>query len=276
MTGELRNNHAEGHTRFPYGLCAVDDRYLVTTEDYFSAETYSRHRQIVCLYEVTTNKMNILDTHLELSGSKCPVTDGHGNIFVPYQDGVAVVRIVNNGSLALDRTLTDDGKLVGSHAVAVVNDTTLCVIVSKAFSSVRIIYLVDIITDTVLDVLHPPEALEGNIPEAVASIFGSILIAYRNRDAGCKEWSMLLYGPGIAYRTVLKADYLESAKTLSADPYGRFLVVDYKANTIWVLSLTGDVVAKVKAGRPGCVAVSIDGGRLYVGNRDSDTIAVFQ
>ncbi len=287
LIATLKANKGQWLTSYMYGLSAVGESHVITVETFYFPEA----ERAVCYYEIEDGQLNLLDVYRNPQFNKCPATDNQANIFIPCQDSVAVFRITNNRKLVFGRNLTGDGKLLGKsvNAVAVVNDSTLCLLVGSH------VYLLDIITDTVLIDLQSPAApwLTQHVPQAVASTSGFILIAYQycpeyaklswyeeafsySERQSPKGWNMLLYEPGHTYRTLLKTPYLQSVESVSVDSGGRFLVADSAANTIWVLSLTGEVVGEVNVNAPCYISPSTDGKRLYIAKSWDVDVAVFE
>ncbi len=245
------------------GLCAVDDSYFVTVEG--SLETTTR---TICLYQVPTDELILLDTYKELTPARYPRADRSGHIYVPHDDGVAVFRIVEN-RLHMDRNLRggDSGSLTSVFGVAVVNDTTLCVTVW--YGGNRGVYLLDIITDTVLYALHPPEIHDNMFPSGVSVLGGRILVAYNVRG-------LVLYNPDESDGVQLDTPGLRRMNGMTVDPAGRFLVADEKSNTVWVLSVTGKVLARVESDQPVDVTLSPDNSKMYIGHSRSGEITVLE
>ncbi len=243
-------------------LCTVGDGYFVTVEGSFKTTT------TICLYEVTRDGLILLDTYKKLTGAVYPRADKSGHIYVSHSGGVAVFRIVEKG-LHMDRNLRggDSGLLTSVWGVAVVNDTTLCVTVWYAGN--RGVYLLDIITDTVLYTLHPPKIHDNVYPGGVSVLGGRILVAYN--DVG-----LVLYNPGELNGVQLDTPGLRQIDGMTVDPAGRFLVADRKGNTVSVLSVTGKVLAGVESDKPFDITLSPDNSRLYIGDLETGEITVLE
>ncbi len=110
-----------------------------------------------------------------------------------------------------------------------------------------------------LTVLQPPAGLEDQRADSVASLSGSLLVNY-----GLS--SLVLYTTGETFGTVLSMEDLLSGWSIAVGPGGYFLVADGAGNTVWVLSVTGKVLARVEIDRPMDMTLSPDNRRLYIGN----------
>ncbi len=240
-----------GKAGWLWGLAVVGDRHVVTVEE-DRDET-----RLVCLYEVTEDTLTLLDNDLELAGARFPRSDRHGNIYVPHNAGVAIIRIVDNQRLHIDRNLTAGDRLKFVLGAAVVNDTTLCVTGSVQYN--RGVYLLDTMSDTVLTMLQPPAGLEGNIPWEVGSVSVYILVRY------LWDTNMVIYRIENTFGTWLHIEGLKSVWGIAVDPTGRFLVADGNGNTVWVLSVTGEVLARVESDSPRDMTLGSDNKRLYIG-----------
>ncbi len=268
MTAKLQSEIPSGKSEWLWGLAVVGDRHLVTVEGDFGT-TCS-----LCLYEMTESALSLLDSDPELARAGFPRADKHGNIYVPNNAGIAIIRIVDNQHLHIDRILAGGGRLTFVMGVAVLNDTTLCVTRSAQYNDG--VYLLDIISDTVLTVLQPPAGLEHNTPWEVGSVSGYILVRYRH---SLSDTNMVLYTVDETSSTWLHIEGLKSVWGIAVDPTGRFLVADGNGNTVWVLSVTGEVLARVESHFPKDMTLSSDNRRLYVakfGNFESEGITVLQ
>ncbi len=255
MTGKLQSSDIpSGKSGWLWGLAVVGDRHIVTVEGDLG-DTRS-----LCLYEMTESTLTLLDSDLELARARFPRADRHGHIYVPHGAGLAIIRIVDNQHLHIDRILTGGGRLKSVWGVAVVNDTTLCVAGAEQYNNG--IYLLDIITDTVLTVLQPPSGLEGETPYQVGSVSGYILVRYGH---DLFDTNMVIYTVDEMAGTWLQVDGLKSIFDIAVDPAGHFLVADFKGNTVWVLSMTGEVLARVKSDSPYYMTLSSDNRSLYIG-----------
>ncbi len=203
-----------------------------------------------------------------LKQPKQPRTDGQGNIYIPHKDGVAVVTMQGYERLHLERNLTGDGSLTSVQAVAVVDDTTLFVIMESGCK--RNIYLLDIVTDTVLFVARPPIGFEDAHPKAIASSFGSVMVGYGS------GYDILLHSLSHPSWDVIPSKGSISPTSMHVDPEGHFLISDSTENTLWVLSETGEILDKVKADKPCDVAIKPDLRQVYIANCDTGWISVFQ
>ncbi len=219
---------------------------------------------------MTADTLTLLDSDLELGLARCLRTDSHEHIYVPHSAGVALIRIVDNQRLRVDRILTGDGRLKSAMGVAVVNDATLCVSVGRGDN--QGVYLLDVIADTVLTVLQPPAGLEHKLPFGVAALSGSVLVGYMP-IADLALFAATGETPGII---VLHTEDVTSARAVAVDPSGRFLVVDSDSNAVWVVSVTGEVLARVDSDSPGDVTLSPDNRKLYIGNFGTGEITVLQ
>ncbi len=182
--------------------------------------------------------------------------------------GIAVVTMQGYERLRLERNLTGDGSLTSVQAVAVVNDTTLCAVMTSGCK--RNIYLLDILTDTVLKVARPPIGLEDAYPKAVASSSGSILVGYGSGR------EILLYSPDLASLDIIFSKGLISPTSMHVDPEGHFLISESTGNTLWILSETGEILDRVKSDKPCDVAIKPDLSQVYIANCDTGWISVFQ
>ena len=101
----------------------MDDSYFVSVEGRLKITT-------ICLYELSADELILLDRYRELTSARYPRADKSGYTYVPHDDGVAVFRVVKN-RLHMECNLRggDSGSLSSVWAVAVVNDTALCVTV---------------------------------------------------------------------------------------------------------------------------------------------------
>ncbi len=261
----LRTEFASRPGRRLWSLCAVSDLHLMTVEDVENGDS-------VCLYEVTAVGLTLLDSNLRLEWPLYVRCDSSGRIYVSNRAGVTLFRIHSaygeSAQLYEGRLLTGGGRLKCARGLAVVSDTTLCVTVSGTDS--KGVYLLDRITDTILNVLQPPVGLENRIPFGVASFAGSIIKGYQ-----CCS-SLVLYPKGETVGTLLRVQGLGSARRIAVDPVGRFLVADTDGSTVWVLSVTGKVLAKVDCDKPCDITLSSDNSRLCIGNRDTGEITVLQ
>ncbi len=234
----------------------MGDRHLVTVED-----------RSICLYEVTANTLTLLSSDLKLDNALRPRSDRYGHIYVPHRAGVAVIRIVDNQSLHVDRILTGGGRLKPAVGVAVVTDTMLYVTVRDGDN--HGVYLLDVITDTVLAVLQAPGLHDAERPADVAVLSETKLVSY-------DRVGLMLYTPGETAGTNLDIMGLTYMSGVTIDPAGRFLVAGAFSNTVWVLSVTGEVLAGVESDMPWDVTLSSDGSRLYIGNSGTGEITVLQ
>ncbi len=256
MTEKLQNNFE--YRNGLLGLCAVGDYHLIMVN-----QSHSVH-----LFSVSETALMLLsNSDLKLAYAMYPRSDRYGHIFVPHYDGVAVIRIVDKLRLHVDRILTGGGKLSPAYGVAVVNDTTLCVTVWQGDNEGA--YLLDMITDTVLTALQPHGAYDDYPMGGVAVSSGAKLENYDERY-------LVLYSPGETAGTRLDIMGMVSTRGMIVDPAGRFLVADSSSNTVWILSMTGEVLARVKSDNPSDVTLSSDNGKLYIGNGDTGHITVFQ
>ncbi len=233
---------------FMSGLCSLNDSYIVTLE--------VLDRDYLCLYEVQET-LPLLDSAMKLDEPLSPRSDDQGHIYVPHKAGVAVIRIVDNRYLHMDRILTGGGKLKSALGVAVVNDTTLCVTVAGEHNTG--VYLLDVTSDTVLIVLQIPSGLQGKLAYGVASLSGSVLVNYDSA-------SLVLYNTGEICGTLLPIEGLISLSSIAVDSGGGFLIADRSGDTGWVLSVTGEVLARVKSDCPEDVTLDLENRRLYIGS----------
>ncbi len=263
MTGRFQTEIASGSDSRLWAIEAVGDSHLVTVEG--DAVTRS-----LCLYEVTADRMTLLDSHLELDVARSPVADRHGYIYVPHYGGVAVLRMVDNRRLHVDRNLTGGGSLKFVGSVAVVNDTTLCV--RKRWGGDQSVSLLDITTDTLLTVLQQPAGTESKTAATVASVLGSVLVKYSDKTTA----TMVIYPAGNTSGTVLDIEGLKSVWYMTVDPAGRFLLSDRDGKTISVLAVTGEVLARFESDWTGELIHSPDNSRLYTRNTWTGEITVLQ
>ena len=199
--------------------------------------------------------------------ARYPAADRQGYIYVPHNTGVAVLRMVDDRRLHVDRNLTGGGSLKFVDSVAVVNDTTLCVI--KWWGDDQTVSLLDITTDTVLTVLQQPAGTESKTASAVASVLGSVLVKYAHL-------TMVIYTAGKTSGTVLDIEGMKSVSEVTVDPDGRFLLSDRAGKTIWILAVTGEVLARFESDWTGGLIHSPDNSRLYTRNAWTGEITVLQ
>ncbi len=243
----------------------MDGRYFVTLEAEFITTA-------ICLYELIAGELIPLDIYRKLTPNRYPRTDKSGHIYVPHSGGVAVFRIVEN-RLHMDRNLRWGyrGWLRYVNGVAVVNDTTLCVTTGWS-EEIRGVYLVDIMTNTVLNALHLPSYESGLFPSGVGVLGGRKLVAYNYY----RDFTLALYSPGELDGVQLHIPGLRAMGGMAVDPAGRFLVADVESNTVWVLSVTGKVLARVQSDEPIDITLSSDNSKLYIGHYQSGEITVLE
>lgn len=134
-----------------------------------------------------------------------------------------------------------------------------------------VVTTVDIITDTVRRVLLPPEGLELMPPYGAASLSGFILLGYPSVP------KLVLYPPGEIYGSLIHAEGLESSWSIAVDPAGSFLVTEPHRSAVWVLSVSGKVLARAECqDEPYDITLSSDNSRLCIGNNMTGEISVLQ
>ncbi len=279
MNGTLRPAFAGKAGRTLWCVCAVDHSYIVTVEDIEDGDA-------VCLYEETADRLILANRYTRLERPLLARSDSRRRIYVAHKAGIAILRIHRGQTcpkLHGGRILTGGGRLKSVRGLAIVSDTKLCVTASEGNSSG--VYLLDRITDNVLSILQPPQGLGDRVPFGVASLSGSILLGYQS----CPK--LVLYTSVETTETsgtLLHIDGLESATQIAVDPAGRFLIADSDGNTVWVLSVAGEVLARVDSYSP-CDAsarvdsyspcdasLSTDNTRLYIGSYNTGEISVLQ
>ncbi len=268
MTAQLQTRDVyESGDNSLWGLVTVGDRHLVTVDS--SVYDENDDPRSVCLYKVRANTLTLLHSDVKLRYAQSPRADRCGQIYVPHDAGVAVIRIVDNRRLHVDRILTGDDMLEFAWGVAVLDDTTLCVTVRWNPQGV---FLLDLIEDTITEV---PVELNNQSPSGIAALQGFILFGYLS----IPKLGIAVLGttPETSSRTVRD---MESPRCIAVDPAGRFLVADPDSNTVYVLSVTGDVklqlLAEVESDSPYDITLSSDNRRLYVGDHYTGEITVFQ
>ena len=120
-----------------------------------------------------------------------------------------------------------------------------------------------------LNALHPPRIHDNIFPSGVSILGGRILVAYNAKG-------LVLYNPGELDGVQLDTPGLRRMNGMTVDPAGRFLVADREGNIVWVLSVTGKVLAGVESDKPFDITLSPDNSRLYIGDLETGEITVLE
>ncbi len=205
----------------------------------FAVEQLGNVSYHLAVYRVTSgpwDDLTLLDAIvLERIWGK-PRADPEGHVYIPSHDGVLVAQYIGN-NLASNRTL----KCVSDPwGVAVANSGEIYVSDWQR----RSVYVVDVLSDTVVRMLHRPQQMEAETPSHLAVLGDSVLVCYGRN-------TLVVYHKGgvIADKLLTAPASLHAINSLCTDGQTHYVVGDETTGAVHVMSSSGKVLCTMQVPR---------------------------